>query len=273
MPIISPNELLIDAYHSSAPDWLSKTSLRDYQQHGPEWWRQAYIAGTLKRPQPGGAAQGAYLDCWLTEGEEMFWRRHVVAPDGLDRRTKEGKAWAENNGGKTIVSGDDYLILRDAIAAVNSHPMWPRIAACQAQMTVRRHTASLGLGLQSRPDWLSADRRTLFDLKKTRDLDIFGRQAIDLGYHLQAAIAGWCLAGDGHALDDAYLVAVEWERGARCRVYRIPDQALEAGYKAMRASAGELAHRIKTGDWADYPPESEPLAIPAWMVAKMESSP
>lgn len=271
--ILTAPELPIDRYHASAPAWLSKTSLRDYISHGPAWWKMAYLDGSIPRPTPGGAIQGLALDCLLTEGAESFAARFAVKPAGIDGRTKAGKEWAEANSGREILNADDAAILSDAADAVRRCCAWPQIERAAAQLTARRESPALGLGLQSRPDWLRIDggSAVLWDLKKTCDLDKFGKQAVDLGYHLQAAIAGWCLAGDGIGLERAYLVAVEWERGARCRVYEIPHAALEAGDRLMREVAADIAARIKSGDWTDRQAGPEPLPIPDWLMRQMES--
>ncbi len=72
------------------------------------------------------------------------------------------------------------------------------------------------------------------------------------------------------ALEHAYLVAVEWERGARARVYEIPHDVLSYADRQMRDLAAEIAHRLKTKDWADQQPEGEELPIPGWLMAKIE---
>jgi len=268
------NNIPIEAYHSSAPRWLSKTSLRDYLKMGPAWWRLAYLDKAIRKPRPDGAAQGSALDCYLTEGAAEFERRYVIKPDGIAFNTKEGKAWRDKHAeGKECLSHEDGMILADAIDAVMSCCAWKDIEKAMPQQTIRRHSESLGLGLQSRPDWLRNDGRVLFDLKKTRDLDRFGGQAFDLGYHLQAAIAGWCLAGDGIALEHAFLVSVEWERGARCRVYEIPHDMLAHGNEMMRDTASDIARRIKENDWRDKHVEPEMLPLPTWAQRKMEAAP
>lgn len=272
MSLLTAAELPIAQYHASAPAWLSKTSLRDFIHHGPAWWKLAYLDKSIDRKRPDGAIQGAALDCYLTEGAEAFAAGWAIRPYGMDGRTKAGKEWADANTGKEVLSYADSLILPDAVAAVRSHPRWPEIQACAAQMTCRRQSSGLGLGLQSRPDWLNTGNGCLFDLKKTCDLDAFGRQAINLGYHLQAAIAGWCLAGDGIQLEHAYLVAVEWERGARCRVYEIQHYAMEAGDRQMRATAAEIARRIQTDDWTDRQEGAQELEVPEWMQRQMEAA-
>lgn len=272
MSIISPSELAIGDYHRSCPKWLSKTTLNAYRKEGAALWHAKYISKEIAIETPDGAAQGLALDCVLTEDAADFNSKFAYKPEGMSFATKEGKAWRAGQEGKTILSAEDALILEDAAAAVRAHPCWSEIQKSQAQMTVRRHSEALGLGLQSRPDWLDLERNTLWDLKKTRDLSIFGRQAIDIGYHVQAAIAGWTLAGDGIALEHAYLVAVEWERKARCRVFEIPQEALAYADVQMRETAAEIADRIKRNDWLDHPPEIEPLPIPSWIMRKMETA-
>lgn len=271
--ILAPTELPIAEYHRSAPQWLSKTSLRDFRSHGPAWWKMAYIDHSIERPAPGGAEQGQALDCYLTEGAGAYAERYVIRPEGMNFTTKEGKAWREAQGGKLILSQEDAAILAEAVAAVRSLYCWPEIEAAQAQLTLRRNSAALGLGIQSRPDWVDIKRGIVWDLKKTRDLEIFGKQAIDLGYHLQAAIAGWCLAGESIGLEHAYLVAVEWERGARARVYEIPQEVLQFADREMRSLAAQVADRMKRNDWEDsQQPHAYNLPIPSWLMAKLEAA-
>lgn len=271
MAIIPSSELSIDDYHKAAPAWMSKTTLRYFKDYGAPWFK-LFLDGQVEPAKPGGVEQGAALDCLLTEDGADFAARFAIKPAGMDGRTKEGRAWAEAHIGKAILSEADMAILQDAAAAVRALPCWPEIEASVAQATVRRHAAALGFGLQSRPDWLRAERGAVRDLKKTRDLGRFGSQAIDLGYHLQAAVAGWCLAGDGIGLEHASLVAVEWERGARAREYIIPHEVLTYADQQMREIASEIADRLARGDWTDRQIAAEPLPVPAWLMRQMEDA-
>jgi hypothetical protein len=263
--IIAPEALSIEEYHRSAPAWFSKTSLRMFAEMGAPWFR-LWLDGHVKPLKPKGVEQGLALDALLTEGEKALADRFAFAPPDLDRRTKEGKAWAAENEEKTILSADDRAILADAADAVRRCSAWPAIEKSLAQHTIRRHDAGLGFGLQSRPDWYLPSQGVVFDLKKTRDLTRFGAQAIDLGYHLQAAVAGWCLRCDDLR---AFLVAVEWERGARCRVYEIPADVLVHANSEMRKIALEISRRTKENHWTDHQAEAEMLPVPEWMMRRM----
>lgn len=265
--------LTIEEYHAACPRYLSKTTLRDYEDHGPAWWHAVHIAKTIRKPRPGGAAQGLALDCLLTEGNAAFCARYVVRPASVDARTKDGKQWLADHADREPIKEEDFAILMDAADAVRHLPVWGEIEKAAAQVTVRREAHALGLGLQSRPDWMDTGRGIVWDLKKTADLAGFGRQAINLGYHLQAAVAGWCLAGAGIALEKAFLVAVEWEAKARARVYEIPHPVLEAADRRMRQTAAQIAARIKSDDWSDIQAAPETLDVPEWMLRQMEAAP
>jgi hypothetical protein len=272
MPILPPTAMPIGAYHGSAPEWLSKTSIRDFLGHGPAWWHKAYIAKTVKKPTPDGVEQGLALDCLLTEGSDTFAKRYVVKPEGHDGRSKEGKAWLADLGDRTAISAKDHAILMDAADAVRRCVCWPDIERAQAQLTIRRSVAGLAGGLQARPDWFDLQRGLFFDLKKTRDLGRFGAQAIDLGYHLQAAVARWCLQGEGIQMESAILIAVEWEPGARCIPFEIPEWAIDEGEKEMREGAGRIIGHLQAHSWANPTEQPRPLEIPEWRRRKMEGA-
>lgn len=291
--IIHPSVLPISEYHNSIAKcehkWLSKTSIKDFMNHGPKWWKMAYLDQTIERETPSGALQGLALDCYLTEGIMAFSRKFPLLPDDAPKKPsktqinakkpspdtvsaiKWWQEWDTAHPGALYLNHEDRNILQDAVDAVRKCCVWDDLEKARAQHTIRRHSDALGLGLQSRPDWLRNDGLVLWDCKKIYDLDKLPSQAFDLGYHLQAAIAGWCLAGEGTGLEHAYLVATEWEHGARCRVYEIPHDMLEYGDRQMRDGAAEIARRIKANDWTDIQEKPGMLELPGWIQRKMEA--
>ncbi len=289
MPILPPEAMPIGAYHDAAPNWLSKTSINYYRRHGPKAFWLRYIDRSITEPRPDGSVQGLALDCLLTEGEEALALRFPTVPDDSPKRPTKAQRNAKKPAPATIeaikwwdefeatfpnaeiISPDDHVILHELADSIRMLPIWKEIERARAQQTVRRMSDSLGLGLQSRPDWLFAENGWYYDLKKSRDISRFGAQAIDLGYHLQAAVSGWCLAGDGIALERSYLIAGEWARGGRARAYLIPEEALKAGYRDMCEAAAEISRRINEKDWLDVQAEPEPLPIPDWIKRKMEA--
>jgi hypothetical protein len=287
MPILTPEEVSIEAYHSSAPQWMSKTTLKDFCAMGPRRFNMTHLLRTIPRPKKTEAMeQGSMIDCFLTEGETVFNERYVLAPPDAPKKptpqqlaalvpsdkAKESIAYWARFEGKNIISAEDYAILLDVVEAVHDLPMWPRIRAALVQRTVRRPSAGLGFGLQSRPDWLELDSRraTTFDLKKVDQFDRFPGQALDLDYHTQSAIAGWCLAADGFEHADGFLVPVEWARGARANVYKIPSEVLADGFRRAQRAAEEIAERLRSGNWKPEPVMFEMLPVAGWRLRAME---
>jgi hypothetical protein len=263
--ILAPEALSIEEYHRAAPAWFSKTTLRMFAEMGAPWFR-LWLDKEVAAPVPKGVKQGIALDTLLTEGLAAFNERVVFSPPDYDGRKTARKEWAANNASKIILPDEDRIVLADAADAVRRCSAWPAIKKSLAQHSIRRHDAGLGFGLQSRPDWYFPSENVVFDLKKTADLSGFGAQAINLGYHLQAAVARWCLGCDDLR---AFLVAVEWERGARCRVYEIPPDVLAHADREMRKIALEISRRMKENNWTDHQPEAEMLPVPEWMQRRM----
>lgn len=267
--IIPASELSIEQYHDSAPEWLSKSSILDFKKHGPQWWEMRYLSKILPKDEPSKAMeQGSALDCFLTEGEEVFYKRYAMKPEGMSFATKEGKAWKEEHKEKEIISVEDFTILLEAVEAVKMNPIWPLIDGSMKQSTLRRAT-NLGFGLQSRPDFIAGN--VYIDLKKTCNLETFGRDAINFGYHYQAALADFCAADSGIHFEKFLLAVCEWERGARFRVFEIPKIAIDAARIELVTIAQEIGDRLKSGSWEDVQDEPETLEIPAYLLRKMES--
>ena len=296
--IIPPEDLPIANYHNACPLFLSKTSIRNFQEYGPAFWKMAYLEKSIEIPKPGGTEQGSALDCLMTEGESVFRMRYPKIPADAPKRPQDRHANAKNPSPATLqaaawwaawdaqhpgaleLSDEDRTICYEARDAIMRHQKWPEVCAARIQHTVRRESAKLQelskgrcIGLQSRIDYISPEGAAPFkviDLKKTRDLSGFGRDAISLGYQTQAAIAGWCLAGEGITMEEAWLIAAEWKRGARCRMYRIPDFVLDFATRELYASAQEIAERLGNDDWQDRQCDNDSLLdIPAWMARNM----
>ena len=267
--LIHPSNLSIDAYHSSAPKWLSKSSILDFRKHGPQWWNMRYLLDIIPKDEPTDAMeQGNALDCMLTEPEGAFYAKYVIKPQGMKFSNKEGIAWKEKNEGKEIIKDEDYKILLEAVEAVKMNPMWPLIDSSKKQYTLRRQT-NLGFGFQSRPDFIAGN--IYIDLKKTCNLETFGRDAINFGYHYQAALAGFCAEDDGLRFEKYMLAVCEWERGSRFRVFEIPQTEINAARIELVTIAQEISDRMKRGNWEDIQLKPQQLDVPAYLVKRRES--
>lgn len=206
-----------------------------------------------------------------------FKRDYVEIPEGLDRRTKEGKAlYAEiEASGRTPFSAATMADIRAMAAAARRHPEFARLCAqqpmCEASMFWT--DPDTGLECKIRPDFFIAPGAAfpnglIIDGKSTQDAspEAFGKQAWNLDYALQAA---WYVDGFQrvHGTADApqflWLVQ-EKDRPYATAMYQAGDDLLELGRRQYRPMLQLLAECKQRNEWPGYPSEVTPLALPAW---------
>lgn len=194
----------------------------------------------------------------------------VVAPK-VDRRTKGGKEeWAgflEKAEGKQIVTEDTWGQLHGMRDALSSLKIWKTIVAQgDPEVSVFWEHPVDDFLCKSRPDWLDRERRVIVDYKTCADAspNAFGKQVINLGYHISAA---WYLEGM-KVLDygkfDYVFVAQEKTPPYSVATYRIPSEAVDLGWKLCRRACDIYAECLDTGEWGAYPDKIQDLEIPTW---------
>lgn len=188
----------------------------------------------------------------LTPDEPDFWR---VRPEGMDGRTKEGKAWAAENAGSVIIKPDVFQRAYSAAEAALRHPVWPQTG--DAELSITGEIS--GVTVKGRLDLL--DGNTVYDIKTTQDArtDAFQRTFFNLSYHVQAAF--YCdLAGVGEFV----FVAVETDAPFGCKAYRVSQDALEAGRSEYHRLLALYRSCSESGIWPAYGTDTETLNLPAW---------
>ncbi len=127
------------------------SALADWPDMSHEAWSAKYLESAYQGGGTPAMVAGSALDALLTD-PTSFDGRFAVAPDGLDGRTKEGKAWKAENAGRDILAASakaeiDATLprVREAIAA-----MTPDGETVGYQTTIRGDIA--GQQVQTRPD-------------------------------------------------------------------------------------------------------------------------
>ncbi len=92
---------------------------------------------------------------------------------------------------------------------------------------------------------------------------------MDLGYHRQFGMTQWGLAREGIQAEGFALV-IEKKRAPRCRVLRIPEFALAAGWESVKTDLELLAEHYRTGNWVVEQSAIEDVQIPQWQQRQME---
>lgn len=214
----------------------------------------------IDKPESSGFSLGRAWDETIT-GIPSF----VVRPEGLDGRTKEGKAWLSENEGKNVLKTDEAEALGRMIARipVDIAGMFESAAADRAFQLVGRVPLANGLTVQCRIDMLIG--RLAYDLKTTsKPIEDFSRSAFQYGYHIQA---GWYMMVcqmAGFPLDGFRFIVTETKSPYRT-VEFIPDsEFLEKGYAQACEALRRLQLAFESDNWNDQTTGPLTLSLPKW---------
>lgn len=177
--------------------------------------------------------------------------------------------------GTITLSPDDYatcLKVRDSV--------WRHPAAKVALSGEGMNEASMvwddpetGVRCKARADRISLELGAIIDLKTTRDAreQSFSRDIFNYGYHRQAAFytaAASLLLERQIGLH--YIVAVEKEAPCAVAVYRLRDDAIEAGRQQLEALLRRYAECVEADHWPAYGDEPVEISLPTWAWGQLD---
>ena len=267
-----------EQYHSN--EAISHSKLELFRRRPISYYRR-FIAKTVARPETTEAFRiGSAAHCAVLE-PATFWQRYALRPDGIDRRTKDGKAaFAEfeaANVGKVIIGKDEAGDVEEMTAAVQHHPLASQLLAAGQPELSWRVQPSGSLALQCRTDWfnpagceLSGGRPYVADLKTVESLDSdafrnFERACFSFGYHRQAGFYLPLITEIiGSPVFDFYFIAVEKAEPYGCAVYRLSDAATARGHDETITDLLRLQGCIKTQQWPNLPNDLREIGLPKW---------
>ena len=188
--IVEPSHV----YHANAA--ISHSKLETFRRRPALYYRK-YVTKTIPPDEATTAFRlGSAVHCSVLEPEEMP-TRYAIRPEGIDRRTKDGKekfaAFETANAGKVIIDTDEAAQIIAMTDAVRQHPLADELFAHgKPELTWR---TSGEIALQCRTDWcnlegcgLSNGRPYIVDLKTVESLNgedfaSFDRAVFKYGYH------------------------------------------------------------------------------------------
>jgi hypothetical protein len=258
-------------YHAHAA--ISKSHLDQVAKSPLHYWAR-YLDPNRVVPEPTPAmAIGSAVHTHVLELDQWD-ARYVSAPDGIDRRTKAGKAeWeaftAAATGRTVLPKADADLVMRMA-HSVFSHPAAAMLLALpgKAETTHMWTDAATGLQCKCRPDWLTDDGRLLVDLKTTEDASArgFAKSIAQWRYHVQAS---WYLDGieqaTGTRPEQFLFLCVEKKAPYAVAVYAADAEMIAAGAQTAARDLDVLATCKAAGAWPGYSDQIEPISLPPWM--------
>lgn len=263
-----------NATYHGLTDVVSKSQL-DLVARSPRHYWARYLDPNRVEPEPTAAMLlGTALHTKVLEPDTVA-ERYVVAPDGIDRRTKAGKeAWAEfeaTAAGKTVLAKEDAEQILRMSEAVLTHPAAALLLGQlpgKAETTWMWTDEATELRCKCRPDWLTDDGSLIIDLKTTEDASPreFERSVAKWRYHVQAA---WYLHGleaaNGKRPDQFIFVCVEKKPPYAVAVYAAAPEMIEAGWKQAQRDLETLAVCRSTDSWPSYSDQIETINLPPWM--------
>lgn len=205
---------------------------------------------------------------------ELFDQEYGLLPEGLDRRTKEGKEiwadWQLANMGKTPISKEDF---DKAQAMVNSLQGHSRAKAAltdgHAERSIFWRTESSSHGpvlCKSRFDYVTSNG-IVVDLKTCPDARIepFSRDVWKYRYHAKAAFYLDAYEAEFQRNANGFLlIAIEKDPPYAVAVYLTDETMIDQGRREYQLDLNVFAECLATDTWPAYPDEVQAIILPAW---------
>jgi exodeoxyribonuclease VIII len=222
----------------------------------------AHYLASLSKPKEESQAMkiGSAIHCAVLE-PDFFEEKHVILPDGVDGRTKEGKSiiYEAKQSGKVILSKSEADLCNQVATAVSSNKgIGNALKIGDSELSVFTNDRKCRLD--------HYNSGNIFDLKTCNDASPngFARQIYNFGYHIQAA---WYLDTckmAGLEADGFIFIAVEKEPPYAIGLYELGADSMEVGRSAYQSALDKLERAKSTGDWPGYSEYLETIELPYW---------
>lgn len=232
------------------------------------------------RPPPGeptpAMKAGTLMHTCIFEPDQVD-ARYVVRPDGIDGRTKEGKAAiaALAASGKEVIEAAQLAAAQTQARNIQALPeVGALLADGYGESSAFWIDEATGELCKCRPDWVNpaGDGVILVDGKSTQDAspEGFARVIWNMDYALQAA---WYVDGfeaaTGQKVYGFVFAAAEaaWPHAAAA--YMLDDEVLDWARRENRALLNRYAECKKSGRWPAYESSIQLIAMPAWAMKEI----
>jgi hypothetical protein len=208
----------------------------------------------------GTAVHLAILEDGLNSG------KIIERPEGIDRRSKLGKLFYEDNADKIILPADDFQALKNIRDAIFNHPTASKLLdpkEGEAEQSYFWTDPETGAKCKLRADFLRHDGLVV-DLKTSADASPreFRRSIWNFKYHWQSA---FYLAGLSHLagepLNQFIHVVVEKQAPYGVGVYVLDDESLQLAKEEIKGLMRLYAECEASGNWPTYDTDIKNISI------------
>lgn len=266
-----------DKYHADPA--IGNSGIRDLMETPYHYWAK-HLSPRRLPTEPTPAMQAGTLAHTLILEPQHLELRYVIRPDGLDGRTKEGKAWAAGvSSDHEIISLDQLDVAqrqRDAIArCVPDVSAMINAIGAKTEVSAFWRDDDTGIDCKCRPDAVvpTSSGTVLIDIKTARHVDPrgFSRAIWTFGYHRQAA---WYTRGfeaaSGVNVEQFIFVVVSTEYPFVAAAYVLDDESLQQGSDECDVALATLAECRTTNTWPAYGATAQPISLPPYARASNE---
>lgn len=252
----------LDATEYHATSAISKSGL-DRVNQSP-----AHFISWREEPQKSSPALeiGSATHTAILEPDLMETTYHVGK---IDRRTKEGKAQAEEieATGKKLLSEEDYGRIMRMRNSVLCHSTALDLFSCGTpEVTLMGEFQ--GVKAKARIDWLISlqDTTIVVDLKTTEcaSPEAFAKSCAQYRYHVQAAWYSDLLKAAGLEAQAFYFVVVEKSAPYAVAVYELDAESIQLGREAYQRNLDTYKACLESNQWPAYSQYVESLSLPRW---------
>ena len=218
----------------------------------------AYKTGQIKREETRALVMGRLCHLAVLEPhllEESF----VVRPDGLDMRTKDGKAWKESVLDKTIIDTSEEAMLLGMKQSIREHnTAYTTLVDTQHEVPLFGEHRS-GLKIKGRIDVLGQGYVADVKTAEAGDMAGFSSAIFRYNYHVQAAM--YCqLTG----FSSFIFIVVEKAPPYAVAVYELSPAALQLGFDVLNTALDTIAQCTDSGIWSAYSEDRQVIDLPTW---------
>ena len=271
-----------DVYHAQPA--ISASWLKMLNKSPMHMWH-AYINPEREKQERTPAMMLGSLTHTLVLEPQKFDSEYAVVPEGIDKRSKDGKAlfaWIEGQG-KTPVKAADLYECQMFAAALHANDVFQQIRKNEHvnESTYYWDDVETGLACKFRADTIvfpcdEYPNGALTDVKTAASADpaVFGRQFFDLGYHIQAAhyAEGFMDAFGTDEPPEFIFEVVEKSAPYIVQLYRVQESVMEYGFAERARLMTIAAECYEKKNWPGYTsdPVSE-ILVPAWIDRQMSN--
>lgn len=255
-------------YHADTES-ISRSGLMEFKTSPFHYWNKYVNPNRPDREKTTDAALFGNAFHTMVLEPDTFDQRYAILPEGIDRRTKQGKADFDDfllkSAGKVALKADQLETLRQMQQSVYNHTEAKElIPNALYEHSIFWNDPHTGIKCKTRPD-IWHDNMTV-DLKTISSADerTFQSSMMGYGYHLQAAMnrEGIFHTG-GKDIKNHVFICVEKEFPFAVAVYILDITVLEHAHIEFKKLLTSFAECKQKNEWRCY--ETKTIYLPGWV--------